>query len=266
MLDTIKIGLLRLNTKEGSTYGYVRTSSPSNPGVVLSHLKIPLHVAFDMEGYNSYKEYINKENPEFKTWVHDITLKVPPKPANCGLYPNAGHEWFLGNLRDLGNRFSNFPVSLKELVEKSIQEYSKIQQETARMEIPEDDYSAPPMNPAEKIAAHNAISIYGKLQRSRFDPGRSNKRGEFVILPFYRLKGDHTAKRVIEKVTQAVSDYVWRNPRVSKYSQCEGIGLQTNLMTLFLECFYKEQIRFMRKKLEQDMRNRIRKTQSMKKQ
>lgn len=255
MLDTIKIGLLRLDTKK-NPHGYMRMipKESSKQNEISSFFRIPLHVVFDKEGYNSYKEYKAKENPEFKTWVQDITILVPPNPENCEYYKNAGYEWFLGNLQELAKNFSNFPQNLQSYVQQAITEYSKVKREMAfDTSGVEDDYDSP-MNKAEKVAARHSLKLFGILQRSRFDPGRPKRKGEFTLIPFTRYKGDKSAKEVIETVTTVVSDYVWQNPKVSKYSETEGAGLKFKLTSLFLECFYKEQIKFMRKKLEQDLK------------
>jgi hypothetical protein len=261
MLDTIKVGLLRLDTR-GLPYGYMRIVPKDDPdGEIQNFLQVPIHVVFDKEGYNTYKEYLQKQNTEFKTWVHTITLKVPPilslqNPEHCQHYPNAGHEWFLGNVRNLAAEFSNFPSSIKSYVEEAIREYTKIKKELASMPhmVEEDDYEPPPMDQAQTMAASKAIQLYGMLQRSRFDPGL-RKPSEFAIPPFCRGKNDKTAKEVIEDVATIVADYVWKNPKVSKYSETEGAGLKIKLTILFLECFYKEHVRFMKTKLEHDLKD-----------
>ena len=253
MLDTIKVGLLRLDTR-GKPYGYMRIVSKEDENApVQSYFQIPLHVVFDREGYNSYKELVDKKNPEFKTWVHDVTIKVPPHVDHAQIYPNAGHEWFLGNLRDIAMQSSSFPPFLKEYLEESIQEYIRVKKEIGMgEEIVEDDYDPPPMDKAQTIAASRAIHVYGMLQRSRFDPGRPDRPGEFALPPFIRPKEEKNAKELIEEITDLVSNYVWKNPKVSKYSETEGAGLKIKLSVLFLECFYKEQIRFVKSRLKMD--------------
>lgn len=248
MLDTMKIGLLRLDTRKEPP-GYIRVVSKSDPdGPVNNYFRIPLHVAFDLEGYNTYKEYLKKENTELKTWVHDMYITLPPPPENAELYPKAGHEIFIGQLRELIEQSPDFPESLKSYVNNAIKDYVKAKKQPVQ-EYEEVDDEEPPMTAAEKVAAAKALTIYSVLQRSRFDPGRPNKSGEFAISPFVRGKRDKTARQVIEEVTEAVSHHVWRTPKVSKYSETEGVGLQIKLTKIFQECFYKEMIRFMRKKL-----------------
>ena len=247
MLDTIKIGLLRLDTKKEKA-GFVRVipkSEPDSQGI--SYLRIPLHVVFDLEGYNSYKEYLRQEDPEMKTWIGDILLTIPPTPENVINYPNAGHEWFLANLRELVGKYPNFPEKLKGSVDNAVEEVLR-----AKKSPPppfyqeEDDYEPPPMNKAEQVAACHAVMIYSTLLRTRFDAANSK---ELLIPLFCRGKTDKTAKDVIEEVITAVSQYVWKNPKVSKYSETEGFGLKVKLSSLCLQAFYKEQIRFMQAKL-----------------
>ncbi|NUM34947.1 MAG: hypothetical protein HUU50_10415 [Candidatus Brocadiae bacterium] len=251
MLDTIKMGMLRLDTKS-KPHGYVRVIQKN--GEIKNYFRIPLHVAFDLVGYNSFKECQRQENPEFKTWVQDITITIPPDLDYFQHYSvETGHEWFLGNLRDLVSQYSHFPQSLGIYIQDSIKEYLQAKKKSPnRVVLPEDYSDEPvPMNLAEEIAAERAMKIYAKLQRSRFDPGRPNQEGEFIIDPFYRDKSEKTARNIIEKVTDAVADYILENPKVSKYSETEGAGLRIKLTSFFMECFYKEQVRFMQKKLEQ---------------
>ncbi len=255
MLDTIKMGMLRLDTK-GKPHGYVRIVQKN--GEIKNYFRIPLHVAFDLIGYNTFKECQRQENPEFKTWVQDITITIPPDLEYFQHYSiETGHEWFLGNLRDLCIQYSNFPQSLSLYVQDSIKEYLQAKKKsTSNVMLPEDYSDEPvPMNLAEEIAAERAMKIYAKLQRARFDPGRPGQEGEFNIEPFCRDKNEKTARNIIEKVTDAVADYILENPKVSKYSETEGAGLRIKLTSYFMECFYKEQIRFMQKKLEQGKQN-----------
>ena len=255
MLDNIQMGMLRLDTK-GKPYGYVRIVQKN--GEIKNYFRIPLHVVFDLVGYNSFKEYEKKENPEFKTWVQDITINIPPDLDYFEHYSvETGHEWFLGNLRDLVSRYPHFPQQLGLYIQDSVKEYLQAKKKSPSSIVLPDDYPDEPipMNLAEEIAAERSMTIYSRLQRSRFDPGRPGQEGEFIIEPFLRDKNEKTARNVIEKVTQAVADYILENPKVSKYSETEGAGLKIKLTSYFMECFYKEQIRFMQKKLEQAQQN-----------
>ena len=257
MLDTIKIGLLRLDTKSGKTHGYMRiVPKNDSEGQVHSYFRIPLHVVFDKEGYNSYKEYRHQENPEYKTWVEDVVINVPPSAENAIHYPNGAYEWLLGNLRDLTLHYPHFPRNLKNYIEESIRDYAIAKKQlSASEDSVEDDYDPPPMNRAQLLAAQRALTIYGMLQRSRFDPGRNSRRGEFLLPPFYRNKADKSAKELIEDLTQVVCDYVWKNPKVSKYSETEGFSLKIKLSLLFMACIFKEQILFMKSKLQQSVKS-----------
>ena len=70
MLDSIKMGMLRLNTNSEKPYGYLRITPKD--GTLKSYFRIPLKVVFDLVGYNTYKVCIQEANPEFKTWIQDI--------------------------------------------------------------------------------------------------------------------------------------------------------------------------------------------------
>lgn len=249
MLDTIKIGLLRLDNKKEPP-GYVRSINKNDPdGPGICYFRIPLHVVFDLEGYNTYKEYLQQANMEQKTWVGDIVLNIPPTPENAVSYPTPAHEWFFRTLRDMAKKYSQFPAAIKSMLDGCQEAYRKVQNEPPQP-VEEEDYDPPPMTKAQQVAASHVFTIYNTLQRSRFDPGRPNRKGEFKIPPFCRDKSDKNAKDVIEEVTAAVSQYVWQSPTVSKYSETEGAGLKIKLSILFLQAFYQEQVAFMLAKLE----------------
>ena len=252
MLDTIKMGMLRLDTKN-QAHGYLRVTYKD--GRVKSYFKVPLHVVFDKIGYNSYKEYLHKKNPELKTWVKDTSIIIPPDMANIRFYAkHTAHEWFLGNLRDLTQKYPNFPSSLKTYIQDSITKYLKKKQKfTAQKAIFKDYEEDMPVNEAELFCAQKAVEIYTKLQRSRFDSGLANKSNNSFIEPFCRTKGDKSAKQIIEKVTNAVADYILANPKVSKFTETEGSGLKIKLTSMFMECVYKEHLNFMKRKLEQNL-------------
>jgi hypothetical protein len=249
MLDTIKIGLLRLDDRK-EVPGYVRNINKNDPdGPGICYFRIPLHVVFDLEGYNTYKELMKQKNLEQKTWVEDIALHVPPTPDRAISYPTPAHEWFLQTLSLLTQKYGNFPATVKTMLASSLEAYHKAQREPVQP-VEEDDYEPPPMTKAQEVAAGQAFTLYNVLQRSRFDPGRPNRQGEFRIPPFYRDKADQNAKDVIKAVTTAVSNYVWSSPTVSKYSETEGVGLKIKLTSLFLQAFYQEQVMFMQAKLD----------------
>lgn len=253
MLDSIKMGMLRLNTNSAKPYGYLRITPKD--GSLKSYFRIPLKVVFDLVGYNTYKECIQEANPEFKTWIQDIILTIPPEPSkNPNYCLDSGHEWFLGNLRALSLKYSSFPTELGEYVKESIRLYLKTKKQEGESEIPEEyeteTETEVKVSKADTIVGERALEIYGQLQRSRFDPGRPGEAGEFYLQPFVRNKSDKPAKDIIEFVTETVADFILENPKVSKYSETEGSGLKVKLTSVFMECFYKEQIQFMQKKLE----------------
>jgi len=123
MLDSIKMGMLRLNVKNtDKPYGYLRVTLKS--GDIKSYFRIPVHAVFDLVGYNSYKEKIKEENPEFKTWIQNINLNIPPDSEKNKKYSlDSGHEWFLGNLRNLVLKYPNFPKGLANYIQESVQLY-----------------------------------------------------------------------------------------------------------------------------------------------
>lgn len=251
MLDTITIGLLRLDSRN-ETRGFVRVVRKSNPqGPPASFFRVPLHVVFDLEGYNSYKEYVKKANPEFKTWIGDVVLDIPPT-TDVFNYPKANHEWFLGKLYQFTQSYVCFPSALKKEVEEAVVEYREAQLRNVTPLIEENEYDPPPMTEAEEIAANHAVRLYTILQRSRFDPGTQGQPDSHThrIHLFSRNKQDKTAKQVIEEVSALVAEDIWKNPTVSKYSETVGAGLKIKLTVLFLAAFYKEHIQFMKEKLE----------------
>lgn len=249
MLDTIMIGMVRLNSRD-KMIGYMR-SSKSQPGIeVTSYFRIPIHAVFDNEGYNTYKEYLKKQNPEFKTWVSNIVIQSPPSLKEARYYVKAGNEQFLEDLYELEKKSIRFPKKLKDLIYGAVEAHEDAKKSTGRnCDVFEDEYEEH-VNKHQIVAAEEAIKLYGMLQRSRFDGGRPGKKGEFRILPFVRVKGDKTARELLEHSTNLVCDFLLENPRVSKYSEAEGVGLKRKLGNLFLEILYKEQVEFMRHRLK----------------
>ncbi len=249
MLDSIQIGMVRLKDKDEAV-GYMRRTKKNDPhGQVWGYFRIPLYVVFDQEGYNSYKEYVKKENPEFKTWISDVVLKIPPSEENGKLCVSCGNEMFLGMIRTLSQKSPRFPEKLKRDIDQCIQKYWHIKRNAPPPPEEENDYQEY-VSPEIKFAVENAMRIFGILQRSRFDAGRPNRKGEFRIPPFVRGKEDKTAKEVIKESTNLVFNYLLENPKLSKFSEADGRGLKIKLTSVFMECFYKEQIRFMAKKLQ----------------
>jgi len=249
MLDTIMIGMVRLNSRD-KMIGYMR-SAKSQPGIeVTSYFRIPIHAVFDNEGYNTYKEYLKKENPEFKTWVSDIVIQTPPPLREARHYVRSGSEKFLEDLYELEQKSIRFPKKLKDLIHQSVEKYHDAKNnESSDSGVFEDEYEDH-VSKGQIVATQEAIKLYGMLQRSRFDGGRPGHKGEFRILPFVRVKGDKTARELVEHSTNRVCDFLLENPRVSKYSEAEGVGLKRKLGNLFLEILFREQVEFMRHRLK----------------
>ncbi|WP_372368243.1 hypothetical protein [Candidatus Uabimicrobium sp. HlEnr_7] len=249
MLDTIMIGMVRLNSRD-KMIGYMR-SAKSQPGIeVTSYFRIPIHAVFDNEGYNTYKDYLKKENPEFKTWVSDIVIQSPPPLREARYYAKAGNEAFLQDLYEMEKKSIRFPKKLKDAIYQSIEKYNRVKNDNDSDSDEFENEYEDHIGKEQIVASQEAIKLYGMLQRSRFDGGRPGQKGEFRILPFVRVKGDKTARELLQHSTNLVCDFLLENPRVSKYSEAEGVGLKRKLGNLFLEILYKEQIEFMRHRLK----------------